>query len=811
MRQLPVCGLFQLPSPPPLPPSPTIFLAVKRKMPFFRRLGRKVKTFFGGKTVVDQPQSMDRKDDQAESTSRQESGAGEGCAAASDPSTAKRPPIHGLKQSATTTPASYMASPLAKPQRSEPSDKVHKAPTPPRITDHREVEVNLQRVPPHPLASPLSGPSLSSPTLPTHPHLQATPPAPPAVLHGANHFPNAHDFSISNLSINHNSHYAPAKTVFEILDPYISHGAAHDSEERCDAPRFITYGDEGQPPKKLMWLGGPAGSGKTAIAGSVAETCKQRGLLAASFFFSSFSGSADRRWKRCVVTTIASHLAGIPVLYEYKAQLLLSIESNPAIFKKRLAEQAQCLLIEPLREAQSRCDISAWPRGIVLDALDEVQAVQHHDVAREDLARTDKDEQLEILQVLLSLVTNPAFPFRIFVASRPEEVINEFFVTTAQASTVQLFLDSKYNPDADVERFLKSRFAGIRRRYGISDPSWPGQKVIKQIVEMSSGQFIVPATIVRYVESGLPRRQLEDVMRVKWDDASRKNPFAVVDALYSHIFHRSPDPLLAVKWIQCITLYGSRRAGGGEHKPVPAFVWRRILEDAEGELNYILMPLTSLLSIPPAGERDSPIAIYHKSLTDFLLSNVRCGDLYVDVSVCKTFAAERCVTVLQTSEWDGYRDSPLTQTLCTPFLGSLDVKSKAVLASCDVAWWAHHLLTADVAVVRVVLNGDVTLFRYLGGICCGIHHNFCRPTESGLGTSDCHPACAHWREGVIAEAKALGWCVHRFEQMDVSRLSTLRWKEFDGIFMMIGVQRPDGGSVLSCDICQPSSSCTRGK
>ncbi|KAF8066467.1 hypothetical protein FPV67DRAFT_1417372, partial [Lyophyllum atratum] len=43
----------------------------------------------------------------------------------------------------------------------------------------------------------------------------------------------------------------------------------------------------------LMWLHGPAGAGKSAIAQTVAETCAERGQLAASFFFSRGSYRRD--------------------------------------------------------------------------------------------------------------------------------------------------------------------------------------------------------------------------------------------------------------------------------------------------------------------------------------------------------------------------------------------------------------------------------------------------------------------------------------------------------------------------------------
>ena len=55
---------------------------------------------------------------------------------------------------------------------------------------------------------------------------------------------------------------------------------------------------------KILHLTGPAGTGKTAIAGSIADTCDEEGLLAGSFFFASFVASETRRSKRCLVATL---------------------------------------------------------------------------------------------------------------------------------------------------------------------------------------------------------------------------------------------------------------------------------------------------------------------------------------------------------------------------------------------------------------------------------------------------------------------------------------------------------------------------
>lgn len=447
------------------------------------------------------------------------------------------------------------------------------------------------------------------------------------------------------------------------LEPYISHGAAHNSDERCDAPKcepetrvavqedifsWMIDSDrpagDGKPRPKVLWLSGPAGSGKTAIAGSIAETLKDSGFLAASFFFSFFSGAADRRLKRCLVATLACHLAEHDALAEYKAQLLKSIERQPGVFRKRLKEQAEVLILKPLRAIPRRCDgAPSWPLGIVVDGLDEVTAEQSATSGStgEESKRRDEDDQVEVLEVLFTLAMDPAFPFRIVIASRRDRAITEFFTTrNLGCGVVEFFLDSKYNPDSDIERFLKSKFAAIRRRSGMSDPSWPGQEVIEQIVDMSSGQFIVPATIIRHIMTGVPQRKLHEILKLEWVRAGTRNPFAALDMLYTHILKQSPEPRLTVQWISSI-----HQLSGKE--PQPASFWRQFLETVDGELSYVMGNTASLIFVPPIDDRQTPFHFYHKSLLDYLAQEARCGDLFVDEASMNSFRAERCTSVLE--------------------------------------------------------------------------------------------------------------------------------------------------------------------
>ncbi|TEB21101.1 hypothetical protein FA13DRAFT_1742454 [Coprinellus micaceus] len=266
--------------------------------------------------------------------------------------------------------------------------------------------------------------------------------------------------------------------VFGVADPsivdlyeHIAVGALHNSAERCDAPKchpktrtavqddifsWVLDEDKRDNPKRILWLTGPAGAGKTAIMGT------ETGDLAATFFFSSLAGLSDRRSKRRFVTTLAYQLLRHPALKRrISARILTAVEQEPAVFGMDLKEQLETLILHPLRDSLGHGIHNGeppLPKVIVIDGLDEcdLDRSRHY-----PLPRTKEDDQEEVLSVLLQAVTDKAFPFRIHThlpAAWPSMQHIDKLVSNASgqfiyAATVQLDIILQLRPQDKTNPF----------------------------------------------------------------------------------------------------------------------------------------------------------------------------------------------------------------------------------------------------------------------------------------------------------------------------------------------------------------------
>ncbi|KAJ7878470.1 hypothetical protein B0H13DRAFT_1516093, partial [Mycena leptocephala] len=111
-----------------------------------------------------------------------------------------------------------------------------------------------------------------------------------------------------------------------------------------------------------LWLYGPAGAGKSALAQSLCEKLKEEGRLGGSFFFKR--GHPSRGNAKKLFPTITYQLALL--LPELRKLIPATIENDSAIIDRSLSDQLHELIIKP-------CQKSSLPDPvlIVIDGLDE--------------------------------------------------------------------------------------------------------------------------------------------------------------------------------------------------------------------------------------------------------------------------------------------------------------------------------------------------------------------------------------------------------------------------------------------------------
>jgi len=440
----------------------------------------------------------------------------------------------------------------------------------------------------------------------------------------------------------------------ELLQQHIAPGAFHNSEERHDPPKCHPHTrravlkkieDWVKDAKKvalILWLYGPAGAGKSAIAQSIAELLEQTGLLAAAFFFSR--NAPGRNDKTPLVATLVYQL--VKSIPEIRAHVLEALEGDPALFSCSIEAQIEALIVKPLNavandEALSPILLSR-PRLIILDGLDE---------CRSTLAQT------HIMNALSTAVKHLHIPLYFLIASRPEEDIRRAFNDQNGPGSLSfsIALDDTYRPDADILVFLQSTFDEIKRNHPSRahlPASWPSWEDIWRLVEKSSGQFIFASTVAKYVNSH--RHWPPDRLKIIFGQSNpgQETPFAELDGLY-HLILSSVADIEKVKDVLMILLLDPFQGPLGKMVTTcEEFLFYR-----PGEIHMILSDLHSIIFVPvPDNLGFKQLKFFHASLSDFLLDRSRSMDLFLDQGA----AYAKC-TSLAVKHINNPTESPLCQ------------------------------------------------------------------------------------------------------------------------------------------------------
>ncbi|PPQ96090.1 hypothetical protein CVT26_004722 [Gymnopilus dilepis] len=443
-------------------------------------------------------------------------------------------------------------------------------------------------------------------------------------------FSNAQDVQIhsGNFQINNVTNHTgegAIKAGLNLLQERIAAGAFHDSEERFDPPKchprtreaviekIRGWVNDRSKQSYFMWLYGPAGAGKSAIAQTIAELCTEVEELAGSFFFSR--NADDRNVETFFISTIVYQLTlSIP---EIRPAVGLTMENDPKLLARSLKAQAKALITKPMNDLasteQGRQVLHGRPRFIIVDGLDECRSAE---------------SQQYVLDVLAGIAKELTVPLYFLIASRPEQHIREAFADDPLLTlTVPLNLDDSYQPDADIKRFLESKFGDIRRKHPqklyLPIP-WPTEEDLTNLVNKSSGQFIYASTVAKYVESKKhsPPERLQIVFGLT-TNPSKDSPFAELDALYKHIFKTVENIEKVTDVLNFLLLH-----------PLPANTQKmatigQYLFYKPGEIDLIVGDLHSIIAVPPPGDSDAELRFFHASMSDFLVDPARSEKFFI--------------------------------------------------------------------------------------------------------------------------------------------------------------------------------------
>ncbi|KAH6654092.1 hypothetical protein BKA67DRAFT_269741 [Truncatella angustata] len=425
----------------------------------------------------------------------------------------------------------------------------------------------------------------------------------------------------------------------------------------------------------LLWLLGPAGTGKSTIARTVANSFAEKKQLAAGYFFKR--GEQGRNNTARLFPTIAMQLVDtIPSFKGLLRQHLDSLDKG-ALETKALKFQFDQLLLKPLT-CLPPSNASDRLKVIIIDALDECECTQN--------------QLSEILSLLYQLQTLSTVRLRVLLTSRLTPGIDHAFKPLRREKLVRnldLYQNFSEETQADIQTFLETKFADIKIRTSVQRNPWPSPEELDRLVRLATDPeplFIYAATLCRFVYDEQrpkdPRKQLTRWLKQCDSNVSQLNQ--IYEPVLNQVFlgDDDADSDQQLQFLGGLILLAN---------PLPAASIASLLDMDVDDIKWWLPQLHAVLDIP--AESNTPIRLLHKSFSDFLLSQAKISTSKYRIDFKETHAtlAAKCIQRMK---------SGLKRNICdiaTPGTSRDDIE-KQTIDNCIPAdleyaclYWVHHL------------------------------------------------------------------------------------------------------------------------
>ncbi|CEJ83110.1 hypothetical protein VHEMI03137 [[Torrubiella] hemipterigena] len=485
-----------------------------------------------------------------------------------------------------------------------------------------------------------------------------------------------------------------------------SHAEEHNQtcleNTRIELLRQIQAWVEDPCAESIFWLNGMAGTGKSTISRTVAQSFADRGHLGASFFFKR--GEADRGSLAKFFTTIAADLAvREPATASHIKEAL---DADPSTPMKNAREQFDKLFLQPLSRSITEARKDS-PTVIVVDALDECE----------------RDENIRLMIHLFSRnTTRQSGQIKVFLTSRPELPLRLGF--KAIEGTYQgIVLHEMPEPvvERDIFTFLEHELAEIRDEYNSSvsqdrqlATGWPSLSDIQCLAKMAVPLFIFAATVCRFVSDrrcGVPDEKLKEILDFQSNNGLQLEQ---LDATYMPVLNKMITGLSDTQREKVLQQF--RKVVGPIiilASPLPTSALAQLLNISRQTIDVKLDMLHSVLSVPVSTL--SPVRLLHLSFRDFLVdpNKSEINPFWINEKQTHSDMAGNCLRILSEC---------LKQDICeikAPGTPRSAISSQridtylppGVQYAC--LYWVHHVEKADTFIADGTKPHEFLILHFL--------------------------------------------------------------------------------------------------
>ncbi|THW22497.1 hypothetical protein D6D23_06024 [Aureobasidium pullulans] len=352
----------------------------------------------------------------------------------------------------------------------------------------------------------------------------------------------------------------------------------------------------------------------------------------ASFLFTSLAKQLATRRDTATQATSSAHIALQDALRE-------ALRQDPDVIRKSRQEQWDKLIIRPLTCFFAKLqDVSPTTSAVlVIDALDECS--NENDI--KGIIRTMARQQL------------PHARLRIIITSRPETLVRLEFSDKRNILHSSLSLDDvpQHVIDADLARFLHSRFDAIRDHQEGLTEDWPGLHALNKLLRRCGGLFIYAETLCLYLEEDCQHSQSRLQTVLNKTTLQEKGHTTALDDMYLTVLTN------AFKNLSKLSESEKDRSKDIYDHVVGSIV---VLQDdlSASTLSCltrvshvdIMAILHRLRSVIKQSGIESPITLLHETFREFVSDQRRCKDVHlaVDTKIAHRRTFNDCLHVLST-------------------------------------------------------------------------------------------------------------------------------------------------------------------